>query len=129
MAGIRAIAHTVSNDEPSFLLREFPKKTAFGERWMQEVWVIRSDSPAVFTQDIGSVESMGDAKPLNVVGGDPVNNVICETVGSLRDLADEKRSFGYSDDLYDIAPTGTPKQWLDAYYEDRERRYNRGKTQ
>lgn len=129
MAGIRAIAHTVSNDEPSYLLKEFPQKTAFGTRWMQEVWVVRGDSPAVFTMDIGSEAENHNPKPLNIIGGDPESGGIYETVGSLRDVANDRRTQGFSEDAYDVDPTGTPQQWLDAYYEDRENKYNRGKKQ
>lgn len=96
---------------------------------MQEVWVVRSDSLASFTMDIGSEKEHGNSPPLNFVGGDPDTGRFFETVGSLRDLANERRLQGFDDDPYDNPETGTPEQWLDAYYEDREHKYNRGKKQ
>ena len=40
-------------------------------------------------------------------------------------MANEMRLKGFSDDAYDVSPTGTPEQWAEAYHDERTKREDR----
>ena len=120
---IDAIAFHVSNDEPSFLLREYDAdKSGHGSHRFQELKVVRNDRIATYKEALGRSDLFAGAKPINIIGGDPSTGGVYETVGSLRDMANEMRLKGFSDDAYDVSPTGTPEQWVEAYHNEHEKR-------
>jgi hypothetical protein len=120
---IDAIAFHVSNDEPSFLLREYDAdKSGSGSHRFQELKVVRNDRIATYKEVLGRSDLFAGSKPINIIGGDPSTGGVYETVGSLRDMANEMRLRGFSDDAYDVSPTGTPEQWVEAYHNEREKR-------
>ena len=120
---IEAIAFYVSNDEPSFLLREYDAdKPGHGSYRFQELKVVRNDRIATYKEALGQSDIFAGSKPINIIGGDPSTGGVYETVGSLRDMANEMRLKGFSDDAYDVSPTGTPEQWVEAYHNEREKR-------
>ena len=112
---------TVKDDEPSMLLKEFNKDAW---RW-QSVFVVRNDIIVEYSEKLGPT-SLYTHGPINIIGGDPDTNKIFETVGSLRDIANDMRFYGTSDDAYDADPGATPQQWVNAYHEERERRATKG---
>lgn len=113
----RATTFAVNNDEPSMLLKEFNKD---GSRW-QTVHVVRNDEIAEYTEKLGPT-SLYEYGPINIIGGVPDTGEIVETVGSLRDIANDLRFYGNSEDAYDAEPGKSPEQWANAYHEERERR-------
>tara|TARA_S200002703_G_C3631326_1_gene193889 strand:- start:101 stop:490 length:390 start_codon:yes stop_codon:yes gene_type:complete len=120
---IEAIAFHVSNDEGAFLLREYDAdKPGMGEVRWQELRVVRNNRIVTYKESLGSVDMFPGSRPINIIGGDPSTGEVYETVGSLRDMADEMRDNGFSEDLFDVAPTGTPEQWVEAYHDERLRR-------
>ena len=113
----RATTFAVNNDEPSMLLKEFNKD---GSRW-QTVHVVRNDEIAEYTEKLGPT-SLYEYGPINIIGGVPDTGEIIETVGSLRDIANDLRFYGNSEDAYDAEPGATSEQWVADYHEERERR-------
>jgi len=108
----------ISNDEPCALMREFYR----GNTRLREFTVVRNDALAKYTEKIGTKAEWGTTPLLNIMGADPESNEIYETVGSMRDIANQRHYQGYSDDAYDVDPGMTPQQWVDSYHEERERR-------
>ena len=108
----------ISNDEPCALMREFYQ----GKSRMREFTGVRNDALAKYTENIGSRSEWGDTPLLNIMGANPENNAIFETVGSMRDIAEQRHLQGYSEDAFDVDPGKTPEEWAHAYHEERERR-------
>ena len=126
---IEAVAFHVSNDEGAFLLREYNADApGLGEQRWQELRVIRNQSIVTYKESLGSTDRFPGSRPINIIGGDPSTGEVYETVGSLRDMANEMRLNGFSEDLYDVSPTGTPEQWVESFHDEmaiRERRANK----
>lgn len=90
---IRYGTHFVSEDEPCLAIYETSKWSAeHGEnRRYQTVHVIRDGHPAEFVRDMGSSKNF-KAGPIWVVGGVIGDKIyIEETVGSLREHAEDMR--------------------------------------
>ena len=120
---IETIVASVRNDEPAFLLREYDAdKPGHGSHRWQELRVVRNDRIATYKESLGRSEWFEGSRPINIIGGDPNSGAAYETVGSLRDLANEMRLRGFSEDAYDVSPTGTPEQWVEAYHDERAKR-------
>lgn len=111
------IAFSADNNEPAMLLKEFNKDSS---RW-QSVYVVRHDKIAEYTKKLGPT-SLYKHGPINIIGGDPESGAMFESVGSLRDIANDMRYHGTSDEAYDAEPGATPEEWVTAYHEERERR-------
>jgi len=99
-------------------MREFYR----GNTRLREFTVVRNDALAKYTETIGTKAEWGTTPLLNIMGADPENNEIYETVGSMRDIANERHYQGYSEDAYDVDPGKSPQEWVDSYHEERERR-------
>lgn len=102
--------HYVTEDEPCLALREEIRKAPDGvEHRYQTVWVMRGDKEAEYRRDMGLAKNF---KPdlFWVIGGVAGDKIyIEETVGSLREHAEDMRQHPF--DKRDLVQVNKIKEW------------------
>ena len=102
--------HYVTEDEPCLGLREEIRTAPNGKKHRyQTVWVVRNDKPAEYRRDMGLAEKF-NSDLFWVIGGVIGDKIyIEETVGSLREHAEDMRRNPF--DKHELTQLDKLKTW------------------